>query len=409
MFNWILLPHRNINFKYLNITEMSNQNQNKQQFEEKVLRLVADQKNFKITFSKQRHQNKDVRNVYLKTTMIKNQLQYSATYRHPRKDEVKNYSSEQMEGFLDNLLGNMFYHGVLFTETEETTLLQSKKGKSSIFSKSLTKELTINTNHDHQKSRMIPEKTTWLQDLGLAGKDGKILDKSQDKYRQINKFIEIIDHLLKDFNGEQMINIADMGCGKGYLTFALYEFLTHTKKWRCRVTGYDVNQDIIAQCYNVAIKHGFVGLTFQQKDIHQVSLSATDMVIALHACDIATDMALAKGIKAGASYIIASPCCHKQVRNTIKYDNVLKPILKHGILEERQAEILTDGIRALILESVGYKSQVFEFISSEHTGKNLMITAVKDVPNPKAKEQIEALKSFFGLEYHHLEKELLSN
>lgn len=388
---------------------MSNQNKNKQQFEEKVLRLVADQKSFKITFSKQRHQNKDVRNVYLKTTMIKNQLQYSATYRHPRKDEVKNYTSEQMEGVLDNLLGNMFYHGVLFTETEEITLLQSKKGKSSIFSRSLTKELTINTDHDHQKSRMIPEKTTWLQDLGLAGKDGKIFDKSQDKYRQINKFIEIIDHLLKDFNGEQMINIADMGCGKGYLTFALYEFLTHTKKWRCRVTGYDVNQDIIAQCYNVAIKHGFVGLTFQQKDIHQVSLSATDMVIALHACDIATDMALAKGIKAGASYIIASPCCHKQVRNTMKYDNVLKPILKHGILEERQAEILTDGIRALILESEGYKSQVFEFISSEHTGKNLMITAVKDVPNPKAKEQIEALKSFFGLEYHHLEKELLSN
>jgi hypothetical protein len=388
---------------------MSNQNQNKQQFEEKVLRLVADQKNFKITFSKQRHQNKDVSNVYLKTTMIKNQLQYSATYRYTRKDEVKNYTSEQMEGVLDNFLGNLFYHAVLFTETEETTLLQSKKGKSSLFSKTLNKELTINTNHDHQKTRMIPEKTTWLQDLGLAGKEGKILDKSQDKYRQINKFIEIIDHLLKDFNGEQMINIADMGCGKGYLTFALYEFLTNTKKWRCRVTGYDVNQDIIAQCYNVAIKHGFVGLTFQQKDIHQVSLSATDMVIALHACDIATDMALAKGIKAGASYIIASPCCHKQVRNTMKYDNVLKPILKHGILEERQSEILTDGIRALILESEGYKSQVFEFISSEHTGKNLMITAVKDVPNPNAKEQIEALKSFFGLEYHHLEKELLTN
>lgn len=208
---------------------MSNQNQNKQRFEEKVLRLVTEKKNFKITFSKQRHQNKEVTNVYLKTTIIKNQLQYSATFRHPRKDEVKNYIAEQMEGLLDNLLGNMFYHGVLFTETEETTLLQSKKGKSSIISKTLNKELTINTNHDIQKTRIIPEQTTWLQDLGLAGKDGKILDKSQDKFRQINKFIEIIDHMLKDFNGEQMINIADMGCGKGYLTFALYEFLTNPK------------------------------------------------------------------------------------------------------------------------------------------------------------------------------------
>jgi SAM-dependent methyltransferase len=385
---------------------MSSQNQNKQQFEDKVLRLVADQQSFKITFSKQRHQNKEVSNVYLKTTMIKNQLQYSVTYRYPRRDEVKNYTAEQMEGVLENFLGNLFFNAVLFSETEETTLLQNKKGKSSIITKKLNKELTINNSHDHQKNRLVPEKTTWLQDLGLAGKDGKILDKSQDKFRQINKFIEIIDHLLKDFNGEQMINIADMGCGKGYLTFALYDFLTNAKKWRCRVTGYDVNQDVVAQCYNVAIKHGFVGLTFQQKDIHEVSLNATDMVIALHACDIATDMALAKGIKARAKYIIASPCCHKQVRNTMKYNNVLNPILKHGILEERQAEILTDGMRSLILESEGYKSQVFEFISSEHTGKNLMITAVKDAPNPKAKDQVEALKSFFGLDYHHLEKEL---
>jgi SAM-dependent methyltransferase len=388
---------------------MANTNQNKQLFEEKVLQLVAENQNFKITFSKQRHQNKEVSNVYLKTTIIKNQIQYSATYRHPRRDEVKNYAAEQMEGLLDNFLGNLFYNAVLFTENEETTLLQSKKGKSTLFSKKLSQEIIINTSHDHQKSRLIPEKTTWLQDLGIAGKDGKILDKSQDKFRQINKFIEIIDHLLKDFNNDQLINIADMGCGKGYLTFALYDYLSNAKKLRCRVTGYDVNQDVVALCYNLAIKHGFVGLTFQQKDIHQVSLTATDMVIALHACDIATDMALAKGIKAGARYIVASPCCHKQVRNTMKYDNVLSPILKHGILEERQAEILTDGIRSLILESEGYKSQVFEFISSEHTSKNLMITAVKDTPNPKAKEQIDALKSFFNLEYHHLEKELSEN
>lgn len=383
---------------------MEDNQQSKRKFTTKVDQLVVAGSPIKITFSKQRHQNKDIVNVYLKTAVLKNQLQYSLTNRYRTKDEVKNYTKEQISDAIDHLLGNMFFNAVLFTEDEEITLLQNKKGKASLIIKKVNKEMVIDVAHDHQKARLIPEKQTWLQALGLAGKDGKILDKSQDKYRQINKYIEILDHLIKDFPNDQIITIADMGSGKGYLTFALYDHLVNNKKMRCKMTGYEMRQDIVTLCYNTAIKEGFVGLTFQQKDIDQVNAAGCDVVIALHACDIATDMAIAKGIQAGAKYIVASPCCHKQVRNSMKHQNILSPILSHGILEERQAEILTDGIRALIMEAHGYRTQVFEFISSENTSKNLMITGVKSTPDSKAKDKVESLKAYFGIEYHYLEK-----
>lgn len=383
---------------------MSHDQQHKRKFTDQIDQLVQSGVNFKITFSKQRHQNTDIVNVYLKPAVIKNQVQYSLTYRFRTKDEVKNYSSGQISGVIDDLLGNMFFNAVLFKEDVEVTLLQSKKGKSSLITKKVNKEIIIDTQHDHQKSRLIPEKQTWLQALGLAGKDGKILDKSQDKYRQINKYIEIIDHLIKDFPSDQIISIADMGSGKGYLTFALYDHLANNKKMRCKMTGYEMREEMVTLCYNIAIKEGMVGLTFHQKNIEDANVTGMDMVIALHACDIATDMAIAKGIQAGAKYIVVSPCCHKQVRSNMKHDNVLTPILKNGILEERQAEILTDGIRALIMEAHGYRTQVFEFISTEHTSKNLMITGVKSTPDPLALKKVEDLKQYFGLTYHYLEK-----
>lgn len=378
--------------------------QDKNQFLQKIFDYLNEDIQFKITFSKKRHQNKVINNAYLKPAIIKNKLQFSVTYRYQRRDEVKNYEDIQLQELLDDLLGNKFYNAVIFTENEETTLLQSKKGKATVIVKGTTTQVKIDTSHDNIKFRYISERAPWLQDLGLASKDGKIYDKAQDKYKQINKYVEIIDNLLKDVPEEAMLTIADMGSGKGYLTFALYDFLTNTRKIRCKITGYDVREDIIGLCYNVAVKHGFVGLTFQQKDIDQVNTDDTDMVIALHACDIATDMAIAKGIQGKATYIIVAPCCHKQIRNDFKHNNLLTPILQHGILEERQAEIVTDGIRALLMEANGYQSKVFEFISTEHTPKNLMITGKKGKPNKTALKQVQKIKDFFGIEQHYLEK-----
>lgn len=378
--------------------------QDKTIFLEKINEYIEQKVNFKMTFSKQRHQNKEVLKAFLKPAIIKNKLQYSVAYRYQRKDQVKNYERIQLPELLDNLMGNMFFNAVLFSENEEYTLLQSKKGKSTLISKTNPVPVKTDTSHDNIKFRFIPESAPWLQDLGLASKEGKIFDKAQDKYRQINKYVEIVDGLLKEIPEESMLTIVDMGSGKGYLTFALYDYLTNTRKLFCKVTGYDVREDIVGLCYNVAAKHGFVGLTFQQKDIDQVDTSDTDVVIALHACDIATDMAIAKGIQGKAKYIIVAPCCHKQIRNVMQHNNLLSPILKHGILEERQAEIVTDGLRSLIMEAYGYKTKVFEFISTEHTPKNLMITGTKSIPDATAMSKVQEIKTFFGIEYHYLEK-----
>jgi hypothetical protein len=281
--------------------------------------------------------------------------------------------------------------------------MESKKGRTILLIKKAASANPIPTSHDQIKNRLIPEGRPWLQALGLAGKDGKIYDKAQDKFKQINRFVELIDHLTAHIPQESSLQIADMGSGKGYLTFALYDHLVNNRKLRCRITGYDLKEEIIALCYQVAMKEGFVGLTFMKKSIEDVDCTGLDMVIALHACDIATDMAIARAIKASVPYIVVAPCCHKQIRKSMQHHNVMSPILKHGILEERTAEILTDGMRALLMEAHGYRTEVMEFISSEHTGKNLMITGTRGEPSPQAMDQYLALKQYFTISHHHLE------
>ena len=385
---------------------MSESLQNKIRFKDQVETLMSMETPFKITFSKPRHQNKEVVNVYVKPAVIKGQLQYSFTFRHKHRDEVKNYVRQQVGDVIDNLLGNMFTIATLFTSSEEWVLLQSKKGRATLNIRKSLSPVVIDTAHDRQKARPVPAGSGWLHALGLAGEDGRIFDKSQDKYKQINKYIEIIGGLLSDVSPEKIFQVADMGSGKGYLTFALYDHLVNIKKLRVKMTGYELRDDLVGLCYNVAAREGFVGLTFQQKSIEQTVVTGVDMVIALHACDIATDMAIARAVLAGSTYIVVSPCCHKQIRGVMRHDNVLSPILKNGILEERQAEILTDGLRALIMEAHGYRTQVFEFISNEHTGKNLMITGVKATPDPAARKKADEIMKFFGIEYHELDRQL---
>lgn len=378
--------------------------EDQQKFLDKINSLAREEALFKVTFSKQRHDNKDISQVYLRPVDIKHQVHYSLTYRYKTRDIVKNFLPEDIGNAIQDLLNDQFFNAVLFTESEEWTLLVSKKGRTALLIKKSSSTNSISTSHDQVKNRLIPEERPWLQALGLAGKDGKIYDKSQDKFKQINRFVELIDHLTAHIPAESSLQIADMGSGKGYLTFALYDHLVNNRKLRCRITGYDLKEEIIALCYNVAIKEGFIGLTFMKKSIEDVDCTGLDMVIALHACDIATDMAIARAIKASVPYIVVAPCCHKQVRKSMKHHNVLSPVMKHGILEERMAEILTDGMRALLMEGYGYRTEVMEFISSEHTGKNLMITGTRGEPSPGALKQYYELKQFFNISHHHLEK-----
>jgi hypothetical protein len=228
-----------------------------------------------------------------------------------------------------------------------------------------------------------------------------------DKYLQINRYIELLEPFTRDLALPDGFHVADMGSGKGYLTFALYDYLTGIQGKSLRMTGVESRKELVKLSNDIAEKAGFTRLKFVTGIIKEVKLEKIDILIALHACDTATDDAIFRGITSGASLIVCAPCCHKQIRKEFRVTNEFKSITKHGILEERQAEIVTDGIRALVLEAHGYKTKVFEFISTEHTPKNLMIVGRKVTGTPagraKCLKQIQVIKAMFGIEKHYLE------
>jgi len=252
--------------------------------------------------------------------------------------------------------------------------------------------------------------------LGILNKNGKIQKGKGDKLKQINKYVEIIDGILrnnKDLSKLDIMQIVDMGSGKGYLTFALYDYLKNKRKQNVIMRGIELRPNLVEICNGIAEDAGFDQLFFEEGSIQQSEISKIDALIALHACDTATDDAIAKGIAANAKLIICSPCCHKQVRkDLIEPDSALDSVYQFGILKERQAEIITDTIRALILKKYGYKTNIFEFISSEHTGKNLIITAIKHdgkVEVEKLATEIDKLKKQFGVVRHYLEEAILTH
>jgi len=352
-----------------------------------------------------------LKNIYLRPVVLKAGPRIAWTFRYKTRDEVKNFSVEDAVHELKTRLGAQFLNADLFSTALDATLVFSKKGKAVFSQKKPTHTTPADTSHDRQKQRLLDPAAPWLHALGITNTAGQVLPSAQDKWKQINKYLEIIDGLLRANPLPPGAQIADMGSGKGYLTFALYDFLTNRLDLRVRITGIELRQNLVDLCNKIAATAGFEGLHFVAQDISAYQPERLDMLIALHACDTATDLALATGIHARAGIVVAAPCCHKQIRRDMHAHNELAPILQHGILEERQAEIVTDGIRALLLEANGYKTRVFEFISTEHTAKNVMITAVgggrSKVHARKraaALEKVAALKTGFGVQEHYLER-----
>ena len=328
----------------------------------------------------------------------------SWTWRYDSRDEVKNLTPAETLTRLRELCGPHFRNTGLFTAGAEATLTHNRRGEPAVFIRQSSQTPAADTRHDRTRQRMIASTSAWLHEAGLTSPHGDVLPSAQGKWRQINKFLEIVSALVKSASLPADAHIADMGCGKGYLTFALYEYLTAHLGMQPHVTGIELRPALVDFCNEAARRSGFTSLSFTAGGIADWQPARLDMLIALHACDTATDEAIAAGVRAGAGVIVVAPCCHKQVRQNMRTRNELSPLLKHGILEERQAEILTDGIRALLLESRGYRTSVFEFISTEHTAKNVMITAVKQgPPSEKAREQVAVIKESFGIREHRLE------
>ena len=259
-------------------------------------------------------------------------------------------------------------------------VLISKKGKITIKEKGNTgcvKQQDL--SHNRKKNYILnPEKKVeFLVDLGVQTKEGKIVHSQYDKFRQINRFLEFIEDILPQLPKEREISILDFGCGKSYLTFAMYYYLKVLKGYAVKITGLDLKEDVIAHCNQLAEKYGYKELRFYVGDIAKYEgASQVDMVVTLHACDTATDYALDKAVRWGASVILSVPCCQHELNAQIE-NEILEPVLKYGLIKERMAALFTDALRAEILESKGYEVQILEFIDMEHTPKNILIRAVK--------------------------------
>lgn len=357
----------------------------------------------------------DLRNVFLRPVQLKKGMHIAFNYRYKTRDEVKNYLFAEATDRMEQLLGSTFLNADLFTGAGDFSIQFHKNGTATLHKKGAGTQEPVSTSHNREKKRLLNPAAHWLHQLGITSAKGEVLAAAQDKWKQINKYLEIIEHLVRENPLPPQPVIADMGSGKGYLTFALYEYL-RANGFQPSITGIELRKPLVDFCNGIATEAGFEGLHFVALDIKTYQPERLDMLIALHACDTATDLALAAGIHQHAHIIVVAPCCHKQIRRDMQTQNELAPILRYGILEERQAEIVTDGIRALLLESEGYKTQVFEFISTEHTAKNVMITAVggasdtgtkSKAPGPKRTEalaKIEALKYGFGVKEHFLEQ-----
>ncbi len=350
-----------------------------------------------------------LKNVYLRPVALKKGFRVTFTYRFATRDEVKNYTAEEAEVQLRQLLGRRFLCADLFTAEKDYTLSLARPGKPLWQVKPPSHPAPADLRHDRAKKRLLEPASPWLHLLGITNQRGEVLPSAQDKWKQINKYLEIVEGLLRTHPLPPKANIADMGSGKGYLTFALYDFLANHLGLKPQIVGIERRKSLVDFCQQTAQQVGFEGLHFLAQDIADYHPEHLDMLIALHACDTATDLALATGVRTGAGIILAAPCCHKYLRQHMRAQNELAPVLRHGILEERQAEILTDGIRALLLEAHGYKTQVFEFVSTEHTAKNLLITALNSGVASKrqriaALQQVERIKQSFGVKEYYLER-----
>ena len=351
----------------------------------------------------------ELQRIIIKLTTIKELPHLSFVYRYKTRDITKNFPLPEGVEVITGLLPESFKNAHLLSLTDEVQLEYSKKGKSTLFtSKAQQQREAPSVEHDREKKRFLELNRPFLTDLGVTNKQHELIPSMSRKWKQINKFIEVFSHALSTspLALDQPIKVADFGSGKGYLTFAIHDYLRNTLHAEGHVTGVELREDMVTLCNNAAARLEHPGLVFQHGDVRTVAPSAIDVMIALHACDIATDYAIHMGIRSGASIIMCSPCCHKQIRLQIQSPTLLRPMLQYGLHMGQQAEMVTDSLRALFLEACGYETKVFEFISLEHTNKNKMILAVKraePLKQPELLVKIQELKAFYGIQEHCLE------
>lgn len=340
------------------------------------------------TISQPRQKSSDLRRVKLKPVMLRNAYHIQFEYQYERVMNHKNLPPDEAVEELFDLL-EMFRQGQFQLKESDLQFQLSKKFKVTLKERQ-TAQKEIQLSHNREKQYVLPldEPVPFLIRLGIQSSDGKVKRQKYDKFKQINRFLEFIEDSLKYLPTDRTVRILDFGSGKSYLTFALYHFLHEMKGYDVHITGLDLKKEVIEECASIAKDLGYERLEFLVGDINEYEgETAVDMVVTLHACDVATDMALARAVRWGAKVILSVPCCQKELNRQLQAPN-LDVMLQHGLIKERFASLATDSIRAELLGLVGYEAQLLEFIDLEHTPKNIMIRAY--LTNRKASAETKA-------------------
>lgn len=370
------------------------------------------------------------RKILGRSVLLKGTPHLSLTFRHDTRDTTKNLPLAESAEWLRQQMRHGVRSAMLGTTKADWQLVASASGSPRLICHKPTRKQVPPREHDQKRAGLLDRSANdWLGALGVLDRDGKLRASMADKHRQINRYLELLAHLAKEcgWGGESIehsasnierrtplpqiaadhvLTFADMGCGKGYLTFGSWHLFRRAWRQPIRMIGVEARPELVATTNRVARQIKADGLEFVAGDIASVKLPPVDALIALHACNTATDDALRRGIDLGAKLIVVAPCCHKELRPQLGRPEPLAPVLRHGVMEERLAEWLTDGLRALFLEWAGYRTKLMEFIASEHTPKNLMLAGIRErepFADAEARKRIEDLKTWFGIQHHALD------
>ena len=397
-----------------------------ERFIERLALSLADGRFVKLLLAKHHGPQADLQRLMVRAVSLKGEPCLSFVYRHTTRDVTKNLSVDASVQAVREMLGPVFRNAHLHTADETIELTISQRGVCTLRSRPLApaqadasgdeRETPAAAAHDREKQRWVDVRQPFLTALGVTTAQHDVVPAMSRKWKQINKFVEVFAGALRasgllpsaDAPAEapRTIRVVDFGSGKGYLTFAVHDHLRGQPGTLAHVTGVELRGDMVRLGNAVVQKLGLQGLRFDVGDVSTRGAEPIDVMIALHACDTATDHAIHHGLRGGAAVILCSPCCHKQLRPQLLSPHPLRPILQHGVHLGQHAEMLTDGLRALLLEACGYDTQVFEFVALEHTQKNKMILAVRRPdarPAAASAGQIEDLKAFYGIRDHCLE------
>jgi len=384
-----------------------------------AVRQAATQGSFdSLVLSKRRGSGGDLTSVRVRLIELRGEWALSFTYRHTTQDVIRNFSIEAglsaLDGLLDAASETSFAHATLQAAGRELQLRISKRGRPTLTRPAMpTRTLpaaTAAASHDRRKNRTLSRELPFLVDLGITDDAHRLIPSMARKWRQIDKFLEVLANAIDAAGLPAGVapRVVDFGCGKGYLTFAVHEYLRQRFGGSPEVTGVELRTELVSFCNRAVERCRCAGLEFVQGDLRSFEPEAIDIMIALHACDTATDHAIDLGVRAGASILICSPCCHKELRPQMTSPRPLGALFRHGIHLGQEAEMVTDSLRALLLEAAGYDAKVFEFVALEHTSKNKMILATRRLASDdrpaQALAEVDDLKAFYGIREQCLER-----